>query len=107
MKERTMPLFQIGEPGVIILWAFTAFSAFFVGIMIVMLFISHTAMLLTNYSTLDAMKMRKICPMPFFQTNRNPDKANLFDRGEIQNIKAFFGPTWWLWWVPTTREIEN
>lgn len=32
---------------------------------------------------------------------------NLFDRGEIQNIKEIFGSNWLLWWVPLAREIEN
>jgi len=69
------------EPGLMILWFFTAFSAFFVGLMILMLFLSHTVMMLTNYRTLDAVKTRKMCPAPFVQKGADPDSLNLFDRG--------------------------
>ena len=101
INEKNKPLMQLIEPGVIILWAFTAFSAFFVGIMIIMLTITHSIMFFTNFRTLDGMKMRKICPMPFCQNPKKP--ANLFDRGELQNVKEFFGQSWWLCWVPLAR----
>jgi hypothetical protein len=66
------------EPGVVIIWAITAFSAFFVGLMIVMLFITHTFMVLTNYRTLDGMKTGKMCPIPFISANNNPEYVFLF-----------------------------
>lgn len=61
------------EPGVVIIWVITAFSAFFVGLMIIMLFITHTMMVLTNYRTLDSMKSGKMCPMPFFAIDNDPE----------------------------------
>jgi hypothetical protein len=64
-----------------ILWVFTGMSAFFVGIMIVMLFISHTLMVFTNFRTLDGMKTHQMCPLPFCQTKDHPDTTNLHDRG--------------------------
>lgn len=60
------------EPGVVIIWAITGFSALFVGLMIIMLSITHTFMVLTNYRTLDSMKSGKMCPMPFFSANNSP-----------------------------------
>jgi hypothetical protein len=67
--ERDVPILQLVEPGVMILWVFTAFSAFFVGLMIIILFITHTVMGCTNYRTLDGMKTKKCCPIPFFTVN--------------------------------------
>lgn len=90
-----------------ILWFLTAFSAFFVGLMIITLFISHSVMMLTNYRTLDAVKTKKVCPAPFIQKGSAPDDLNLFDRGELQNVKQFLGRKWWLWFVPITGNIEN
>lgn len=107
IREKTVPFFKLMEPGAMILWGFTAFSAFFVGIMIVVLFISHSMMILTNHGTLDSMKRKQICPMPFCQRGSTADKTNLFDRGELQNFKMLFGPHWWLWPIPTAREPEN
>lgn len=66
LRERTLPILEMMEPGVVIIWALTAFSAFFVGFMIIMLLISHTTMILTNHRTLDSMKTGKMCPIPFF-----------------------------------------
>lgn len=66
LREKTLPILEMMEPGVAIIWAFTAISAFFVGFMIIMLLISHTLMILTNYRTLDGMKTGKMCPIPFF-----------------------------------------
>lgn len=65
LRERTLPILDMMEPGVAIIWALTAFSALFVGFMIIMLLISHTFMILTNYRTLDGMKTGKMCPVPF------------------------------------------
>jgi hypothetical protein len=73
VHERTVPFFQLAEPGVMILWFLTAFSAFFVGLMILTLYLSHTVMMLTNYRTLDAVKTRKMCPAPFVQKGGSPD----------------------------------
>ena len=81
LAERNRPLLQLTEPGVYILWAFTAFSAFFVGIMIIALLITHTILVLTNYRTLDGMKSKKMCPLPFCRTKEAPEAVNLFDRG--------------------------
>jgi hypothetical protein len=61
------------EPGVVIIWAITAFSALFVGLMIVMLLITHTLMVLTNYRTLDGMKTGKMCPIPFLAADNSPE----------------------------------
>ena len=58
-------LFGHFEPGVYILWMITCFSAFFVGMMIVALFISHSMMVLTNNTTLMQIKTKKVCPFPF------------------------------------------
>jgi hypothetical protein len=107
LREKTVPFMALAEPGVLLLWVFTMFSALFVGLMIVMLFLSHTAMLLTNFGTLNAMETKGCCPLPFCQRGHLPEKVNLFDRGELQNLKMFFGPNIWLWWFPTAREIEN
>lgn len=81
ISERTGPFLQIVEPGVMILWAFTALSAFSVGMMIVTLSITHTIMMLTNWRTIDIMKSKTMCPIPFFQKGQNIDRINLFDRG--------------------------
>ena len=40
-------------------------SAFVVGIMIIMLFVGHTGMVLTNFTTLDSIKQKQVCPIPF------------------------------------------
>lgn len=63
------------EPGVCILWVITAFSAFFVGLMIVVLWITHSLMILTNFRTLDGMKTKECCPLPFFNTKNDPNKV--------------------------------
>ncbi len=57
--------FSFFEPGVYILWIITCFSAFFVGMMIIALLLSHTMMILTNHTTLMSMKFKKMCPIPF------------------------------------------
>lgn len=57
--------FSYFEPGVYILWLITSFSATFVGFMIIALWISHTMMILTNFTTLTGMKTKKVCPFPF------------------------------------------
>ena len=72
INEKKRPMLELMEPGVVIIWAITALSALFVGLMIIMLFFTHTFMVLTNYRTLDGMKSGKMCPMPFFATNNNP-----------------------------------
>jgi hypothetical protein len=54
------------EPGVYILWAITCVSAAVVGMMIIALAISHTLMILTNYTTLDSLKTKRMCPIPFW-----------------------------------------
>jgi hypothetical protein len=72
MSERSKPVLELMEPGVAIIWAATAFSALFVGIMIIMLLISHSLMVLTNYRTLDGMKTGRMCPLPFFARDNNP-----------------------------------
>jgi len=107
VSERIGSFWHLVEPGVMILWGFTTLSVFFVGLMIIVLFISHTIMMLTNHSTLDSMKAKKMCPMPFCQKGPSPSSINLFDRGELQNLKLFLGRDWWLWLIPTAREIEN
>ena len=81
VHERKQPFLQLVEPGVMILWFFTAFSAFFVGMMILCLIVGHTVMIFTNFRTMDSMKTKKVCPLPFFQKGRKPDHLNLFDRG--------------------------
>jgi palmitoyltransferase len=72
LKERQLPIFDMMEPGVVILWVFTGLSAFFVGLMIVALAITHTLMVLTNFRTLDGMKTGKMCPLPFLSTQNDP-----------------------------------
>ena len=57
--------FSYFEPGVYILWGITCFSAFIVGIMIIMLAVGHTMYILTNHTTLMSMKLKKVCPCPF------------------------------------------
>lgn len=61
----TCRFFSYFEPGVYILWLITCFSALFVGIMIVALCISHSMMILTNFTTLTGMKTKKMCALPF------------------------------------------
>lgn len=73
MSEKTRPILELMEPGDVIIWAITAFSAFFVGLMIIMLLISHTLMILTNYRTLDGMKNGRMCPLPFLSTHNDPE----------------------------------
>jgi hypothetical protein len=68
ISYKTVPFFSLVEPGVMILWVFTAFSAFFVGLMIIVLLATHSVMAFTNYRTLDGMKTKKCCPIPFFQS---------------------------------------
>jgi len=51
-----------------VLWALTAFSVFCVGLMIIILLFSHTLMILTNFTSLDGVKTRSICPLPFCQS---------------------------------------
>jgi hypothetical protein len=67
----TIGFFSVYEPGVYILWAITCFSAAVVGVMIVGLTISHTFMILTNYTTLDSMKQRRMCAFPFIEYRRS------------------------------------
>lgn len=57
--------FSYYEPGVYILWLITTFSATFIGTMIIALFISHTMMILTNFTTLTGMKKKSVCHLPF------------------------------------------
>jgi len=80
-NEKTVSIFSLVEPGVIILWFFTAFSAFFVGLMIMCLVVGHTAMMFTNFRTMDSMKQQKMFPIPFFNKGGKIDQINLFDRG--------------------------
>lgn len=75
--EKTKNILELMEPGVAIIWAITAFSAGFVGLMIIVLFISHTLMILTNYRTLDSIKSNRMCPMPFFSKENSPDNVML------------------------------
>lgn len=48
-----------------VLWAITCGSAFFVGVMILTLTFGHAFMIMTNYTTLDSVKTKKCCPIPF------------------------------------------
>ena len=57
--------FNTFEPGVYILWFITCFSAGFVGLMILTLSIGHTFMIATNFTTLDSLKRKQVCPWPF------------------------------------------
>lgn len=59
------------EPGVYILWAITCISAGLVGLMIVMLWVGHTAMIMTNFTTLDSIKTKKTCPIPFLEVRKS------------------------------------
>ena len=63
--ECNSSFFSHFEPGVYILWMITCISAAVVGLMIIGLTISHTFMILTNYTTLDSMKQKRMCPLPF------------------------------------------
>jgi len=58
------------EPGVYILWAITCVSAGLVGLMIVSLCVGHTLMVSTNFTTLDNLKKKMMCPMPFLECRR-------------------------------------
>lgn len=57
--------FDFFEPAVYVLWAITCFSAGCVGVMIVGLSIGHSLMISTNFTTLDSIKTRRACPIPF------------------------------------------
>jgi hypothetical protein len=59
------------EPGVYVLWGITCFSAGFVGMMIVGLAVGHTMMITTNFTTLDSIKSKRTCPLPFFEFRKN------------------------------------
>ena len=78
--------------------------------MIVALLISHTMMILTNFTTLTGMKTKKICPCPFCEGREmllNDESINQYDRGEIQNIRSLFGSNVLTCWLPFTREVED
>lgn len=75
IKEVDQPILQVIEPGVLIIWLFTALAAFFVGLMILVLLGSHTFMILTNYRTLDGVKTGKCCPIPFCSTKHDPESV--------------------------------
>lgn len=100
------PVFEVIEPGVCILWALTATSAFFVGMMIVYLLVAQTLLVLTNFTTLDGLKQRRLCPLPFFN-KEIPSQINMFDRGEYQNLRDLFGNNIWTFWIPLSRNVPN
>ena len=99
------------DTGVYILWGITCFSAGVVGIMIVSLAVGHIIMMSTNFTTLDSMKTRKACPYPcclnFCPRNFKPESINLWDRGEVQNLKLVFGTNLLTAFLPFAREVEN
>ena len=66
---------------VYILWISTSSSAFFVGLMILALWISHTAMIMTNHTTLMSVKTGHIYPLPFCQHRKSISKYH----GEYHN----------------------
>lgn len=98
---------------IVILWMITSISALFVGVMILVLWVIHSAMVLTNHVTLMNIKSRECFPLPFCQhrksTKPNPDDyLNKFDRGEIQNIRSLFGTRGILYaLLPTVRPLEH
>lgn len=61
----TCHFFGAFEPGVYILWAITCVSAGLVGMMIVSLWVGHSWMVATNFTTLDNLKQKMMCPLPF------------------------------------------
>lgn len=63
----TCQFFSAFEPGVYILWAITCISAGIVGMMIVTLWAGHTVMIATNFTTLDSLKKKAVCPLPLFE----------------------------------------
>jgi hypothetical protein len=62
--SETCNFFGAFEPGVYILWVVTCISAGIVGIMIVTLWLGHTLMIATNFTTLDSLKKKTMCPIP-------------------------------------------
>jgi len=66
----TCAFFSAFEPGVYILWIITCFSAGLVGLMIVGLCITHTFMVITNFTTLDSIKFKKMCEIPFCEMRK-------------------------------------
>ena len=54
-----------------ILWGITCVSASLVGLMILMLFAGHIFMVVTNYTTLDSVKRRQVCPIPFCEFRKD------------------------------------
>ena len=63
--DETRSFFSHFEPGDYVLWFITCVSATIIGLMIVLLAISHTFYILTNHTTLMAMKAKRLCPCPF------------------------------------------
>lgn len=59
------------EPGVYVLWGITCFSAGFVGMMIIGLAVGHTMMIMTNFTTLDSIKSKRTCPIPFLEFRKS------------------------------------
>lgn len=63
----TCHFFGAFEPGVYILWVITCISAGVVGAMIIMLWVGHSLMVATNFTTLDNLKEKRMCPIPFIE----------------------------------------
>ena len=76
------------EPGVYLLWGITCFSASVVGLMIIMLAIGHTVMIMTNFTTLDSIKTKGVCPMPFCEFRK---KRLQTDNVEIYIFRSIVG----------------
>jgi len=55
----------------------TCFSAGCVGIMIVGLSIGHSFMICSNFSTLDSIKSKRACPIPFCEFREYQKDPNI------------------------------
>ena len=70
------------------LWGITCFSASVVGLMIIMLAVGHTVMIMTNFTTLDSIKTKGVCPMPFCEFRK---KRLQTDNVEIDIFRSIVG----------------
>lgn len=59
--------FSVFETSIYALWLLTCFSAGIVGLMIIALCIGHSFMVTVNFSTLDSMKTKESCALPFLE----------------------------------------
>ena len=68
--SQTCHLFGYLKTSVYVLWGLLVCLRGVVGLMIVGLSVGHSCMVMTNYTTLDSIKNRRGCPIPFCDKRR-------------------------------------